>query len=118
MKCTKFKEGDVVLVKSCAGTSIPAVKVKLMTKIIVPGAKGNKFDWPGYICWKAVLVCEKEVKMLRKQFQIPYTYPSDVETQVFDKDIIKRIKTENKTVTRRRQPKAYVQRGRARNHKS
>ena len=118
MKYTKFKEGDVVLVKSCAGAAIPVVKVKLLKKIIVSEAKGNNFDWPGYVCWRAALVCEKEVKMLRKRFQIPYTYPNDVETQVFDKDIIKRIKTENKTVTRRRRPKAYGQRGRARNHKS
>lgn len=118
MKDSKFRAGDVVLAKSCAGKAIPDVKLKLLEKITIAASKGNNFDWPGYIQWRAILICEEEVKMLKKRFQIPYSYPEDVETYVFDRDIIKKLKNNKKSVTRRRRPKAYDQRDRAKNHKS
>ena len=117
MKDSKFRAGDIILAKSRAGKAIPPVKLKLVEKIVVPERKGNNFDSPGYTLWKALLVCEKEVKMLKKRFQIPYSFPDDVETTVFDCDIIKKIGP-NKKAIRRRRPKAYVRQDQAKSHKS
>ena len=118
VKDTKFKEGDIVLARSCAGPAIPATKVRLLEKITTCEMRGNNFDCPGYICWRDALVCEKEVKMLRKRFQIPYSWPEDVETYVFDQDIIKKVIRKKKPVTRRRRPRACAQRDQAKNRKS
>ena len=84
-----YKVGNIVLVRSRAGTAIPPVHVKLLKKHSVKGTKGNRMDWPEYTYWEAKLIYKKEVKMLRKRFCIPYSYPEDVYTNVFEADIIK-----------------------------
>ena len=88
MKKSKYKVGDVVLVKARAGPAIPDVHVKLLKKYNVKEQKGHRIDWPGYIGWDAKLIYKKEVELLKKRFQIPYQYPNDVKTFVYDEDII------------------------------
>ena len=82
------KVGDIVKVRSPAGKAIPVVHVKLLKKIVIKPSKGRTMDWPGYVGWEAKLVRKKEVEMLRKRFCIPFKYPNDVETFVFEDDII------------------------------
>ena len=84
----KYKEGDTVLVKSSAGPAIPNVHVKLIEQI----KRNTSFD-PTYIIWKARLTKRKEVDMLRKQWQIPFKFPDEVETFVYETNIIKLIKS-------------------------
>ena len=88
MKKTNYKVGDTVLVKSCAGTAIPNVHVKLLKKYVIKQRKGHRISWPGYIGWDAKLIYKKEILLLRKKFRIPYQYPNNVKTFVYDEDII------------------------------
>ena len=88
MKKTIYNVGDIVLVKARAGVAIPNVHVKLLKKYTIKERKGNRMDWPGYIGWDAKLIYKKEVLLLRKKFQIPYQYPNNVKTFVYDEDII------------------------------
>ena len=83
-----YKVGDIVLVKSSAGKAIPNFHVKLLQKI----KRNTSFD-SCYIIWKARLTKRKEVDMLRKQWQIPFKFPNEVETFVYETNIIKLIKT-------------------------
>tara|TARA_R100000008_G_scaffold77697_1_gene58240 strand:+ start:32 stop:331 length:300 start_codon:yes stop_codon:yes gene_type:complete len=84
----KYKVGDIVLVKSSAGSAIPNFHVKLLQKI----KRNTSFD-PVYIVWKARLTKRKEVDILRKQWQIPFKFPNEVETFVYETNIIKLIKS-------------------------
>jgi hypothetical protein len=84
----KYKVGDIVLVKSSAGSAIPNFHVKLLQKI----KRNTSFD-PIYIVWKARLTKRKEVDILRKQWQIPFKFPNEVETFVYETNIIKLIKS-------------------------
>ena len=88
MKKSKYKVGDIVLVKARAGTAIPDVHVKLLKKYNVKEQKGHRADWPAYIGWDAKLIYKKEILLLKKKFRIPYEYPNNVETFVYDEDII------------------------------
>ena len=84
----KYKVGDIVLVKSSAGSAIPNFHVKLLQKI----KRITSFD-PPYIVWKARLTKHKEADMLRKQWQIPFKFPNEVETFVYETNITKLIKS-------------------------
>mgnify|MGYP001255994987 FL=1 len=84
----KYKVGDIVLVKSSAGPAIPHFKVQLLKYI----KRQTSFD-PPYIIWKARLTKRKEVDMLRKQWQIPFKFPDEVETFVYETNVIKLIKS-------------------------
>lgn len=88
MKKINYKVGDIVLVKSRAGTAIPNVHVKLLKKYVIKERKGYKITWPGYIGWDAKLIYKKEIETLRKKFRIPYKFPKDVDTFVYEDDII------------------------------
>ena len=110
----KYKPGDIVLVCSSAGPAIPNVHVRLEKRYEVPAKKGNTVDWPAYAYWDTVLVDEEEVKMLRKRFQIPYEWPNNVETYVFECDIVKKVKnfgnrivTKSGTALRKRRKNNY-----------
>ncbi len=92
----KYKPGDIVLIRSAAGPAIPAVHVRLVKRIEVKPSKGRTMDWPGYVLWDAVLIKESEVKMLKKKFQIPYAFPDDVATSVFESNIIKKVRATKK----------------------
>jgi hypothetical protein len=84
----KYKEGDIVLVKSEAGPAIPPFHVKLIQKI----KRETSFD-PAYIIWKARLTKRKEADMLRREWQIPFKFPDLMETFVYETNIIKLIKS-------------------------
>ena len=84
------KSGDIVLVKSPAGDDITQVHVKLIKRVIVKPSKGNNFDWPGYSGWEAELVFKEEAEHLRKEWSIPFDFPSEISTFVFDRCIIKK----------------------------
>ena len=73
---------------------VPGMKpfrVKLIKKHVVKERKGNNFDWPGYIGWDAVLVRKIDAERLRKRWRIPFKFPNDIETFVFEEEIIKRV---------------------------
>ena len=98
----KYKEGDIVLVKSRAGESIPKIHVKLMKRIVVKARKGNTFDWPGVSGWEATPVYQEEIDLLRKKWSIPLTKPGKDLTFVYDDDIIKK-EGKNEHIRNRRQ---------------
>ena len=89
----KYKKGDIVLVRSCAGKAIPKFHVKLIKKIIVSASKGRFIDWPGYTCWRATPIYQHEVNMLRKEWHIFFYKASKDLTFVNEDDIIKKVKT-------------------------
>ena len=79
----RYKKGDIVLVKSPAGDSIPHIHVRLIERVVVEGKKrtGTGFrktmDWPGYSGWEAELVYQSDADMLRKQWSRPFKGPGD-----------------------------------------
>jgi hypothetical protein len=83
-----YKKGDIVVVRSAAGPAIPNVRVKLLEKIVVKKRKGNYMDWPGYVGWECEMVDKNEVDKLRKRFRIPFQFPNNIETFVYEEDII------------------------------
>ena len=90
-----YRENDIVLVRSPAGESIPHIHVKLLKSIEVKPQKGRNFDWPGYVGWEAVLTKPEEADILRKNHSIPFKFPNDIETFVFESDIIKKVNNVN-----------------------
>jgi|TARA_R110000851_G_C12769224_1_gene533973 hypothetical protein len=86
----KYKKNDIVLVRSVAGDSIPAIHVKLLNRIKVKPSKGNSMDWPGYSGWEATPVYQEEIDILRKKWSIPLKTPGKDLTFVYDRDIIKK----------------------------
>ena len=103
----KLKEGDIVLAKSTAGDCIPVIHVRLLKRIDVKPSKGNRMDWPGYTGWEAELTEPEEAEILRKKWSIPFKFPDDIKTFVYEDCIIKKVKGANtKRSTRRKvQPK-------------
>ena len=87
----KYKAGDIVLVKSIMVPAMRPIQVKLIKKHVVKERKGNKLDWPGYVGWDAVLIRKTDALRLKKRWQIPFKFPNDIETFVFEEEIIKRV---------------------------
>jgi hypothetical protein len=98
-----YKPGDIVLIKSRVGSSIPQIHVKLVERHVRKEFKGNTMDWPGYIYWDAVLVKQSEVEVLRKRWSIPFSFPDDVATIVFDDDIVRKERKKRKNSVKRKQ---------------
>jgi hypothetical protein len=67
-----------------------------LSRVEVKARKGRTMDWPGYAGWDAVLVKQEEADMLRKNFGIPFKFPEDINTFVFERNIIKKVKKTNK----------------------
>ena len=86
---TMYKKGDIVLIKSSAGDVIPPFHVKLVERI-----KRKPPKDPEYIMWRAHLTKPKEADKLRKEWQIPFKFPDEVETFVCETNIIKLIKAD------------------------
>ena len=97
-----YKKNDIVLVKSRHVLEMPPIHVKLINKHVVKGRKGNSMDWPGYVGWDACLTKPEEAAMLRKKWSIPYEFPDDIETFVFEDDIIKKVKNDRPRKTKKR----------------
>ena len=88
-KDKKFQVGDIVLVKSGAGPAIPKFHVKLIERIQRKPPKD-----PEYVIWKARLTKPKEADRLRKEWQIPFKFPDEIETMVCETNIIKLVKSD------------------------
>ena len=100
-----YKAGDVVLIRSRAGEALPHVHVRLLKrhhkkKSTVETSKRTPQVYPEYFYWDAEMVYEKEVSLLKKRWSIPFSFPNDIETIVFEEDIIKKVR-KNKKLTRR-----------------
>lgn len=95
MSKTRYKVGDIVLVKSCAGDVIPKIHVRLKKRVVVEAQKPRRvgfkmsMDWPGYTGWEAEVMYQEEADLLRKKCSIPFSGPGD-ETFVYDDCIIKK----------------------------
>ena len=93
----KYKVGDIVLVRSSAGKAIPKFHVKLVERIVRKPPKD-----PSYVIWRAHLTRKREADILRKEWQIPFKFPNDIETLVLEMNIIRKERTTKKRKTRRR----------------
>ncbi len=116
---SRYKSGDIVLVKSPAGDCIPNIHVKLLKRIIVKETKGRQvgirktMDWPEYSGWEATPVFKEECDILRKEWSIPFTNPGNDITFVYDSNIIKKprnpkIKETVDNKNKKRQKRRYV----------
>ena len=83
-----YKVGDIVLVQSSAGFAIPPFKVRLLQRI----KRITSLD-PTYIIWRTKLTSRKEADTMRKEWGIPFKFPNEVETFVYETNIIKLIKS-------------------------
>ena len=83
----KYKEGDIVLVKSSAGDVIPPFHVRLIERIHRKPPKDSE-----YIIWRCKLTKKREADKLRKEWQIQFKFPDEIETYVCETNIIRRVK--------------------------
>ena len=81
----KYKVGDIVLVRSSAGEAIPRFHVKLMERIVRNPPKDSN-----YIIWRTNLTQQREAAILRKEWQIPFKFPDNIETFVLEANIIRK----------------------------
>ena len=93
----KYKVGDIVLVKSSAGEVIPKFHVKLVERIVRNPPKD-----PSYVIWRAHLTRQREAAILRKEWQMPFKFPNDIETFVLEMNIIRKERKMKKRKSRRR----------------
>ena len=93
----KYKVGDIVLVRSSAGEAIPRFHVKLVERIVRKPPND-----PNYIIWRAHLTRQREADILRKEWQIPFKFPNDIETLVLETNIIRKERNTNKRNKKRR----------------
>jgi hypothetical protein len=93
----KYKVGDVVLVRSSAGPAIPHFHVKLIEYILRKPPKD-----PSYVIWRAHLTRQREATILRKEWQIPFKFPNDIETFILQTNIIRKERNTNKRKNRKR----------------
>ncbi len=96
-----FKPGDVVLIRSRAGNAIPQIHVRLIKrhhrkKREVKVGRWDTKIYPEYYYWDAELVYEEEVDVLRKRWSIPFSFPDNIQTSVFEQDIIKKVRKNKK----------------------
>ena len=91
-----YKIGDIVLVKSRAGPGIPHTHVRLLKKHTIAPSEGRTMSWPGFVGYDAELVYEEEADKLRKEWSIPFKFPDDIKTFVFEDDIIKKVRKRRK----------------------
>ena len=89
--------GDIVLVRSSAGEAIPRFHVKLIERIVRRPPNDSN-----YIIWRAHLTRQREADILRKEWQIPFKFPNDVETLVLEMNIIRKERNTNKRKNKRR----------------
>jgi hypothetical protein len=93
----KYKVGDIVLVKSSAGKVIPKFHVKLVERII-----RNPPNDHSYVIWRTHLTRQREASILRKEWQIPFKFPNDIETYVLEMNIIRKERSIKKRKNKRR----------------
>lgn len=94
-----YRKGDIVLVRLRLVPGAPNIHVKLLKKEIAKKHKGKYDDFPGYVGWHCILVDKDECEILRTRWCIPFSFPDDVETFVFEEEIIRRIDKKIKAKT-------------------
>jgi len=85
------KKGDIVLVRLHSTPGAPNIHVKLLKKEIIKEHKGKYINFPGYVGWHCILIKKNECDHLRKRWCIPFEFPNNVDTFVFEEEIIKII---------------------------
>ena len=93
----KYKVGDIVLVRSSAGEAIPKFHVKLVERIV-----RNPPHDPSYVIWRAHLTRQREASILRKEWQIQFKFPNDIETFVLEMNILRKERNIKKRKNKRR----------------
>jgi len=93
-----YKKGDVVLVRSITGATIPPVHVRLHKKIVQKSKTYGEFKDKSYVAWEGSLIYKGEIKKLNKEWSISWKYPDNVEIFVFEEDIIRRINPPSHTI--------------------
>lgn len=93
----KYKVGDIVLVRSSAGETIPRFHVKLVERIVRKPPND-----PNYVIWRAHLTRQREAAILRKEWHIPFKFPNDIETLVLETNIIRKERNAKKRNNKRR----------------
>ena len=88
-----YRPNDIIRARFNHIKDMKPVKLKLIKRIEVKERKGNRIDWPGYIGWDAELINRKEIEYLRKRYSIPFKYPKDTVTFIYEDEIIGLIKT-------------------------
>lgn len=73
-----YKKNDKVLIKSPAGDIMPVVEAVLVEQVTL-----------GWIC---NLTKPDEIAMFKRVWGIPFKYPLNVETFVFEDDIVKKAR--------------------------
>jgi hypothetical protein len=89
---TKFKEKDIVLVQSNCCKEMPKIHVRLLKRIESKSLKGQKMNWPSPAGWEAELFYSAEVDVLRKKWHIPFKFPNDVNTFIYEEEIVEKVK--------------------------
>jgi len=93
----KYKVGDIVLVRSSAGEVIPKFHVKLVERIVRNPPKDSS-----YVIWRAHLTRQREAAILRKEWQIAFKFPNDIETLVLETNIVRKQRNIKKRKNKRR----------------
>ena len=86
-----YEKNDIVLIKSLAVPEMKPIKVRLIKKYVVKARKGNRINWPAYVGWDAVLISKSDATRLKKRWRIPFEFPSDIETFIYEDEIIKKL---------------------------
>jgi hypothetical protein len=59
--------------------------------------KGQKMNWPSPAGWEAELIYSAEVDVLREKWHIPFKFPNDVNTFIYEEEIVKKVKNKKNT---------------------
>ena len=84
-----YEKGDVVLVR-CRNINAPLIRVKLLEKEVFEGHKGRYINFPPYVGWSAMITNRKDCDMLRKNCSIPFSWPDERTTFVFEEEIVRK----------------------------
>ena len=76
----KYKPHDIVLIKSRWISDMPAIEVRLLKK-------AKKTDGG---LWHAKLIKREHADLLRKKYNIPFKYPDNLDTMVYEDEIIRK----------------------------
>tara|TARA_R110000824_G_scaffold87134_2_gene215044 strand:- start:175 stop:447 length:273 start_codon:yes stop_codon:yes gene_type:complete len=87
------KPGDVVLVRCPNIVALP-IQVKLLEKESFQGYKGKYINFPPYVGWHSIITNKKDCDILRKDWNIPFQFPKERSTFVFEEDILHEVNKE------------------------
>jgi len=85
-----YKKGDIVLVR-CRNIDARPIRVKLLEKETFKGHKGKYINFPPYVGWSAIITNKKDCDMLRKDWCIPFKFPDERTTFIFEEEIVGKV---------------------------